>query len=230
MCLGAADPPENPLQTLFGDFFIIHFKMVPEPPNTGGDLHVKITNEPDMSNTQIVHLVHDVLKALLHLHSHSVIHRDVKLPNIFFDHGQKALLGDMGIAIPVSKRASASRPGTVGWVAPEYWGGSGDEVYGTKLDMFAASLVMACVGSRKTVPPQLEEAVTWCEGTPPWLIELYGHTHQHKWIRRWSSKLCCQMMSSVVPVQEHGMVHDLAPPLRSEASAASSVSGAGGNK
>ena len=88
-----------------------------------GDLHNKIINEPIISATQIAYLVHDVLKALLHLHSNYVIHRDVKLGNIFFDHGQKALLGDMGIAILVDRVRSASRPGTPSWLAPEYWGG-----------------------------------------------------------------------------------------------------------
>ena len=197
----------------------------------GGDLHTKLSTEPTiMCNTKIVHLVHDVLKALLHLHSNAVIHRDVELANIPFDHGQKALLGDMGIAILVSRTRTAARPGTPGWVAPEYWPDRG-QAYGTKIDVFSASLVMACVGQGSTVPTTLEpdESVHWLDDTPPWLKELHEHTHQRNPIQRWSSQRACQMMSAVVPVQERDMVHDLAPPLRSEGSESSGVSGAGQN-
>ena len=49
--------------------------------------------------------------------------------------------GCISISILVSRVGPASRPGTMNWVAPEYWGDDPNQVYGAKIDVVAASLV-----------------------------------------------------------------------------------------
>ena len=41
----------------------------------------------------------DILSGLMKLHSHFIIHRDIKLQNIFVDKDLRCVIGDLGIAI-----------------------------------------------------------------------------------------------------------------------------------
>ena len=184
----------------------------------GGDLHVKLSKQ-SMSAVQIAYMMHDLLQALVHLHSRAVIHRDVKLANIFFDHGQKALLGDLGIAIFIDRKGTADRLGTPGWMAPEYCDTT--RAYGTKIDVWASSQVLACAFERKFDPDGL--GLT-SEGISPWMQELYQHTSDHNAISRWPSTKACTMMTIVRKMEEHEMVLDMRSLLRSDPSFSSSVS------
>ena len=176
-----------------------------------------------MSAVQIAYMMHDLLQALVHLHSYDVIHRDVKLANIFFDHGQKALLGDLGIAIFINRRDTVDRLGTHGWMAPEYCDATHPffPVYGTKIDVWASSQVLACAFERKFEPDGL--GLT-SEGISPWMSELYQHTSDHNVISRWTSTTACTMMTRVQEMEEREMVQDMRPPLRSDPSFSSGVS------
>lgn len=59
----------------------------------------------------------DILVGLKELHSKFIIHRDLKLKNIFVDENNRCVIGDLGISTcsPVSV---ISRIGTVGYAAP----------------------------------------------------------------------------------------------------------------
>ena len=71
----------------------------------------------------LTRLGHDLLRALAAAHAAGIIHRDVKPHNIFFV-GERALLGDFGIARDDSQGGSGLTEegillGTVGYMAPE---------------------------------------------------------------------------------------------------------------
>ncbi|CAI8027089.1 Serine/threonine-protein kinase DCLK1 [Geodia barretti] len=79
--------------------------------------------------------------ALVYLHAHKIVHRDVKLENIFLHQAGEGRwnlkLGGMGLA------ATASEPlslvcGNIFYMAPEMIAETG---YGTKLDVWAAGVV-----------------------------------------------------------------------------------------
>lgn len=72
------------------------------------------------SEQKIVELAEDIGRALLAVHSNGVLHRDVKLENIFYDkvhHCYK--LGDFGTARSEDAERTETRAFTEGYVAPE---------------------------------------------------------------------------------------------------------------
>jgi len=65
-------------------------------------------------------LIKDIGAALAYAHDHSVIHSDLKPPNIFVTTSGKAVLMDFGIARAVRGRADRFDPGALGAMTPAY--------------------------------------------------------------------------------------------------------------
>jgi serine/threonine protein kinase len=59
----------------------------------------------------------DILVGLMELHSRFIIHRDLKLKNIFVDEDDTCVVGDLGLAT-VTEKDAASILGTEGNQAP----------------------------------------------------------------------------------------------------------------
>lgn len=62
----------------------------------------------------------DILSGLMNLHSHFIIHRDIKLKNIFVDKDLRCVIGDLGIATK-SIDTATSHVGTFPLNAPEMY-------------------------------------------------------------------------------------------------------------
>ncbi len=62
----------------------------------------------------------DILVGLLELHKKFIIHRDLKLKNIFVNEYGRAIIGDLGIAAITEDRVR-SAIGTPGYQAPEVY-------------------------------------------------------------------------------------------------------------
>ncbi|MCJ1378773.1 hypothetical protein MMC17_001872 [Xylographa soralifera] len=99
-------------------------------------------------------LFRQILEGLAHVHSHGVIHRDLKPDNVFIDSSNNVRLGDFGLARPGDYQAptksissvignpSMTRSiGTSFYVAPEVRSSGGGH-YNEKADMYSLGIIL----------------------------------------------------------------------------------------
>lgn len=111
--------------------------------NFTGDYSFKIPALRDANNKEILTLALDVAEALDTSHKLQIMHRDVKLENIFYDSTTKTYkLGDFGIARITNKgSASTKGAGTLGYEAPEVEGGN-DSKYSYQADIYSFGITI----------------------------------------------------------------------------------------
>ncbi|PWA83640.1 protein kinase superfamily protein [Artemisia annua] len=91
----------------------------------GSCLHLMKTAYPDgFEESAIASILKETLKALVYLHEHGHIHRDVKAGNILLDTNGEIKLGDFGVSACMFDRGDRQRSrntfvGTPCWMAPE---------------------------------------------------------------------------------------------------------------
>lgn len=87
----------------------------------GGDLLEQLLKEGRaMPEKRVVReVVLPTLTALAHLHAAGIIHRDIKLENLFISSRGHLQLGDFGLAISVLEERAISPVGTLEYMAPE---------------------------------------------------------------------------------------------------------------
>ncbi|KAI3403200.1 CDC5 [Candida oxycetoniae] len=84
-----------------------------------------------------------VVGAIKYLHSRRVIHRDLKLGNIFFDPDMNLKIGDFGLAsvLPSSDAKKYTICGTPNYIAPEVLGGK-NTGHSFEVDIWAIGIMM----------------------------------------------------------------------------------------
>lgn len=87
----------------------------------GGDLlEYMLKDKKAMSEKKAAAFVaQPLLVTLSHLHGLHIIHRDIKLENIFLDAMGRVKLGDFGLTMSMQQEAAISPVGTVEYMAPE---------------------------------------------------------------------------------------------------------------
>lgn len=106
--------------------------------NFTGDYSFKIPELKNANDKEILSLAINIAEALDASHGMRIMHRDVKLENIFFDNVAGIYkLGDFGIArITNQGSASTKGAGTLGYEAPEVEGGD-DAKYSYQADIYS---------------------------------------------------------------------------------------------
>lgn len=93
-----------------------------------------------LSEEKAAYVMHELLSALSHMHSHGFVHRDVKLENIMWSSNGRVVLTDFGLCCRMLDAEEMKRRcGTPGYIAPEMLG---KKVYDAKVDIFAAGVVL----------------------------------------------------------------------------------------
>ena len=106
---------------------------------SGGDLTDRTFSEPDCAI-----IVAKVLLALSYMHSHGVVHRDIKLENIVFASNGEPKIIDFGLAtkyLSQEYKNMTDKVGTLYSMAPQVLQG----VYDSKCDVWSVGVVTYCL-------------------------------------------------------------------------------------
>jgi serine/threonine-protein kinase len=123
----------------------------------GGSLQDRLQKAGPLSWQLAARYIADVGEALLHVHAHGIVHRDVKLANILWDRQRdEALLTDFGLAARLADSGQVA--GTPLFMAPEAFAGRSSpagDVYGLAVSLFAL------VTGRVPFSAETREALLW---------------------------------------------------------------------
>jgi serine/threonine protein kinase len=143
--------------------------LVPKEDMPGYDLYIRMElltplarhiRDQKLSQADVIKIGVDICRALEELLDHNVIHRDVKLSNIFVDGKGNYKLGDFGVARQMEKSQTfMSKKGTSEYMAPEVFKG---ERAGKTVDLYALGLVLYRLlnGGRGPFLPEIPHRIT----------------------------------------------------------------------
>ncbi|KAI5961226.1 CDC5 [Candida pseudojiufengensis] len=102
-----------------------------------------LKNRKRVSEPEVRYFMVQVVGAIKYLHSRNVIHRDLKLGNIFFDPDMNLKIGDFGLAsvLPSSDHKKYTICGTPNYIAPEVLGGK-QTGHSFEVDIWAIGIMM----------------------------------------------------------------------------------------
>ncbi|XP_054839865.1 rhodopsin kinase GRK7 [Eublepharis macularius] len=104
----------------------------------GGDLrfHIYSVGERGLKMDRVIYYSAQITCGILHLHSISIMYRDMKPDNVLLDEHGNCRLSDLGLAVKVKEGKSITqRAGTNGYMAPEIL--KENEAYSYPVDWFA---------------------------------------------------------------------------------------------
>lgn len=90
---------------------------------------------------EVMFFLYDLMLALKYLHRHRVIHRDLKLGNLFLDSEVRIKVGDFGLAAQLEHDGERKRTicGTPNYIAPEILEGKG---HSFEVDIWSLGVIM----------------------------------------------------------------------------------------
>lgn len=96
-----------------------------------------------VSEAEVRYFMVQIVGAVKYLHSRRVIHRDLKLGNIFFDPEMNLKIGDFGLALvlPTTESRKYTICGTPNYIAPEVLGGK-QTGHSFEVDIWAIGIMM----------------------------------------------------------------------------------------
>ena len=108
----------------------------------GGDLTSKIKQNLKVKSRfkeiDVWSFAFQLLRGLQKMHSHKILHRDIKSANIFFSK-DVAKLGDLNISKLLKEEFAMTQTGTPYYACPEVWS---EEPYGPKGDVWSLGIVL----------------------------------------------------------------------------------------
>ena len=120
---------------------------------SGGDLLSFVKKRTKLSEKTAKYIFRQLITALKHIHSHNIVHRDIKLDNILIDLNNNIKLCDFGVSKQIHKgMLLKDKCGTPAYIAPEILSSNDDNGYeGPPVDMWSSGVVLYAMLSG-TVP------------------------------------------------------------------------------
>ena len=117
----------------------------------GGDLMSLLLSEHELGWKFLTKICHGAAAGLEYLHSHNLIHRDIKSSNLLLDACWKCKIADFGLCREVAPDdEQMSTCGTDEYMAPEL---HFDEPYGFSVDVFSFGMVLVeCTRGERSAP------------------------------------------------------------------------------
>ena len=84
-----------------------------------------------------------IIDAVSYLHKRCIIHRDLKLGNIFLDENLEVKVGDLGLAAQLNEPNERKKTmcGTPNYIAPEILASSDKRAYSYEVDIWAIGVI-----------------------------------------------------------------------------------------
>ena len=105
------------------------------------DLSHLIDKRKKLKEIEVQYYITQLIQALIHLHDRNIVHRDLKLGNIFLTGKMELKLGDFGLAKKLSfpDEKISERVGTPAYMAPEILENMG---YSLEVDIWSLGVIM----------------------------------------------------------------------------------------
>ena len=105
------------------------------------DLSYLIDQRKKLKEIEVQYYITQLIQALIHLHDRNIVHRDLKLGNIFLTGKMELKLGDFGLAKKLSFRDEkiSEMVGTPSYMAPEILENMG---YSLEVDIWSLGVIM----------------------------------------------------------------------------------------
>ena len=100
------------------------------------------STENQLNETNKLIIVYGIASAMSYLHSHDILHRDLKLANIYLDNSLNPKLSGFNISIQINNKSRERRPkikGTPAYIAPEVYL---NKEYSKASDVYSFGLIM----------------------------------------------------------------------------------------
>ena len=107
-------------------------------------------NENKLSNYKKQIICKQIINGLKYIHKNEIIHRDLKLTNIFIDYNNNVKIGDFGLAKNIYD-LNYDEVGTFSYIAPEILAGNN---YDFKADLYSIGIIILEVFSEFTTEMQ----------------------------------------------------------------------------
>ncbi|CAG9333935.1 unnamed protein product [Blepharisma stoltei] len=115
----------------------------------GGDLFQRIGTNGPITEKKAIILIKNLLNVIEYLNSKNIVHRDIKLQNIFMvskNNDTEIKLGDFGLSC-INTEKLTQICGSPGFTAPEILK---RDIYGSKVDVFSVGIVLFMLLTGKT--------------------------------------------------------------------------------
>lgn len=110
----------------------------------GGELYDEIISRQLFTEKEAAHITKQLLEALVYLHEHGIVHRDLKLENLLLaKKGELTVkLADFGLSKLFTGNSLKTACGTPFYVAPDILLATEDSGYGPEVDMWAVGILI----------------------------------------------------------------------------------------